>query len=155
MFVVGSAGGTDTITVLGEVFVVDWTIGEVLVESLKASRKQLTQGFHQGFRVENYQIQSLVSTYIFSILDQDNTRHFSVFPNPFVSHISVKWNFEESINLLFEVFTLEGRRVFSQRRNATDSPFLIQLNNLIPATYILRISDPSRGFYESHKIVKF
>jgi hypothetical protein len=155
MFVIGTAGNSDTVKrASGEVaYFVDWTIGEILVGDRKGSKKWLSQGFHQGLKERLSDIQK--STHIFSVLDQDNTRHFTAFPNPFANYISIKWNFEENINLLFEVFTLEGRRVHVQRQNAMNSQLLIQLNNLKPSTYILRISDPSRNFYESHKIVKF
>jgi hypothetical protein len=156
LFVIGSAGGSDTaVTTSGQFISVQWTIGEVLVGDRKGSKKWLTQGFHQDFWESYEKLKNLKSTYIFSILDQENTRHFSIFPNPFVTNFSVQWNFSENLNLLFEVFTLDGKRVFSQRQNAMSSQLHIQLNNLRPSTYILRISDPSRNFYESHKIVKF
>jgi len=116
---------------------------------LQGSRKRLTQGFHQYF------LPLPMSTFPFSVLDQVGVeQHFSVFPNPFVNNLSVQWNFEEDLDLLFEVYSLDGKRVFSYRQNAATSQLLIQLNNLRPQTYILRVSDPLRGFLETHKIVK-
>ena len=146
--VISSAGNSEIVETPSRTFLIDWTIGEPLIESLQGSAKRLTQGFHQSRII-------VQSTHIFSVLDHENIRHFNVFPNPFVSHISVKWNFSESMNLLFEVFTQDGRRVFSQRQNAADSQLLIHLPNLTPSTYILRISDPQRNFSESHKLIKF
>jgi len=149
-YVIGSAGASDTVrTLTGEPrFFIDWIIGEVVVESFAASRKRLTQGFYQYF------LPIPKSTHIFSVLDQDNTIHFTVFPNPFVSDITIKWDFSENLNLLIEVFTLDGRRVFSQRHNAMDSELFIFLSHLNPSLYLLRISDPQRNFSETHKIVK-
>jgi hypothetical protein len=135
-------------------FILDWTIGEVFVETLQGSKKRVTQGFHQNLWQGLSDVQK--SSYIFSVLDQDSIKqHFSVFPNPFVNNLSVKWNFEEEkVNLLFEIYDLYGKRFFSERRNANDAQLLIQLHNLKPQMYILRVSDPSRGFLETHKIVK-
>ena len=147
-FVVSSAGKSDTLTTSAKTYFVDWTIGEPLTETLAGSKKKLTQGFHQS-------LLNAKSTYIFSILDHENSRYFNVFPNPFVSHFSVQWNFSENLNLLFEVYTLEGKRIFSKRQNAMDAQVFIQLNHLKPSIYILRISDPSRAFFETHKLVKF
>ncbi|MCL2026863.1 MAG: T9SS type A sorting domain-containing protein [Bacteroidales bacterium] len=135
-------------------WVLEWSIGEVFVEPLHGSKKRLTQGFHQS--LPNNLSLLKISNYVFSVLDQEEIKqHFSVFPNPFVSNLSVKWNFEENLNLLFEIYALDGKRIFSQRHNAKNSQLLIQLNNLKPSTYILRITDPARGFIETHKIVKF
>ena len=135
-------------------WIVQFTIGEVFIESLQGSKRRLTQGFNQEF-LRDEQGRIRISPHIFSILDQEDTKeHFSVFPNPFVNNLSVKWTFEEDLNLLFDVYSLDGKRVFSTRQNSASSQLLIQLNNLKPQTYILRVSDPSRGFLETHKIVK-
>jgi hypothetical protein len=146
--------GTGRPDVLGEPrYLIEWTIGEIMVEALQGSKKRITQGFHQDFWGNLSRIQN--SSYIFSVLDQEDIeQHFSVFPNPFVSNVSVKWEFDEDLNLWFEVYALDGRRIFHQRQNANTSQLLIQLNNLKPSTYILRISDPARGFLETHKIIK-
>ena len=150
IYVLGAAGGSsDQITTSSaQKIQVDWTIGEPIIETLKAARKQVTQGFHQN------SLSGAKSTYVFSVLDHDNIQHFSIFPNPFISHFSVQWTFSENLNLLFEIFTTEGKRVFSKRQNAMDSQLQIMLPNLKPSTYILRISDPQRNFLETHKIVK-
>jgi hypothetical protein len=135
-------------------WLIEFTIGEVFIESLQGSKRRLTQGFNQEF-LRDEQGRIRISPHVFSILDQEDIKeHFSVFPNPFVNNLSVKWTFEEDLNLLFEVYSLDGRRVFSTRQNSASSQLLIQLNNLKPQTYILRVSDPSRGFLETHKIVK-
>ena len=152
-YVISSAGQAND-TVKDEVtgtalWILEWSIGEVLVEPLRGSKKRLSQGFHQPLWT------SKNSNYQFSVLDQENIKqHFTVFPNPAVNHLSVAWDFEEDLNLLFEIFSLDGRRVFSYRQNAKKSQLLIPLNNLTPKIYVLRISDPLRGFLETHKIVK-
>ena len=142
-YVLGAAGQSDK----SVLYQVDWTIVEPLVEFLHGSRKKLTQGFHQS-------LLSIQSSYIFSILDHDHLRHFSVFPNPFISDVSVRWNFSENLNLLFEVFTLDGKRVFARQQNAMDLELFLELSNLKPSMYILRISDPQRNFFETHKLIK-
>jgi hypothetical protein len=148
-FVISTAGQSGTFDSISEPikYLINWTIGEPLVETLTGSRKKLTQGFHQS-------LLSIKSTHVFSILDQTNFKHFSVFPNPFVSNFTIEWNFSENLNLLFEIYSLDGKRMFSKQQNASDSQLFIQLSNLKPSTYILRISDPQRNFSETHKIIK-
>jgi hypothetical protein len=141
--VFGAAGGS----LKTDKHIIDWTIGEPIVELRRGSKKQLSQGFHQSKLL-------FKSTYIFSMLDQEKFTHFSVFPNPFVANFTVEWNFSEDLNLIFEVFSLDGQRIFYKRQNARDLQLQIQLLNLKPSIYILRISDPLRNFSESHKIVK-
>ncbi len=152
-YVFSPAGQVDTLSsIRSGVYMVDWTIGEPLVETLSGSRKMLSQGFHQRSTLPGVEA---VSSYIFSRLDQEGKeKHFSVFPNPFVSRFSVEWNFSENLSLTFEIYNLDGRRIFSKKQNATDKYLEIFLSNLKPSIYILRISDPTRNFSESHKIVK-
>ena len=130
-------------------YLIEFTVGEILVEFLHGSKKRLSQGLHQHF--------PLIPKNIFNspAVNQEGIRErFAVFPNPFVSNISVNWDFEEEANLLFEIYSLDGRRMFSHHQNSASSQLLIQLNNLKPQTYILRVSDPSKGFLETHRIVK-
>ncbi|MCL2413466.1 MAG: T9SS type A sorting domain-containing protein [Bacteroidales bacterium] len=143
--VIGSAGGDTTISGI----TIEWTIGEIFVESMRGSRKRLTQGFHQGL------MEILNNTLPFPIFEQERIRpQFAVFPNPFVDNLSVEWEVDEDLNLLFEVFSLDGRRVFYQRQAAEHSQLNLQLDHLNPQIYILRVSDPSRDFLEIHRIVK-
>ncbi len=141
-YVLGAAGGSSQ----ASNYQIDWTVGEPVIELVQGSKKQLTQGFHQS--------KTSKSSYVFSRLDQDYLTHFKVFPNPFVTNFLVEWNFSENLNLIFEIFTLDGSRIFFKRQNAMDSQLHIQLSNLKPAMYILRISEPQRNFSETHKIVK-
>lgn len=152
-YVISTSGKTDTLrsSSSADLYFVDWTIGEPLTEMLSGSRKILTQGFHQRSTIAGLES---ISTYIFSRLDQDSLQHFSVFPNPFVSMFSVRWNFSENIFLNFEIYNMNGRRLFFKRQTASDMQLQIELHDLKPATYILRISDPLRNFAEAHKIIK-
>ena len=74
-----------------------------------------------------------------------------------VEDLTVVWEFEEDLELVFEIYCVSGRRVFHQRQNAERSELHIQLqrrSRLMPQFYILRITDPERGFLETHKILK-
>jgi len=149
--VVSSAGGSDTVRDGSNIaFFVDWTIGEVFTTPLHGSKRRVTQGFHQTMLEE-------ISTFMFSILDitlERGERHFTVFPNPVVDELRIEWAFEEDLNLLFEIYCLSGRRVFYKHHNAESTQLIIQMSHLTPQFYILRVSDPSRGFLETHTILK-
>lgn len=148
--VVGSAGDVDTAELTpGEGWTIEWTIGEVFVEPLQGSKRRITPGFHQHWLdIPN-------SIFQFSVLDlEEISQHFMVFPNPVFEDLTIKWDFEEDLNLLFEIYCLSGRRVLYQRQNAENSQLTIRLSHLNPQFYILRISDPSRGFFETHTIFK-
>ena len=134
-------------------FVLEWSAGEAIIEQIRGSKKFITQGYHQ-FLGSN---PALVprSDFVFSKLDQEGIKqHFSVFPNPFVNNLSVNWEFSEDIKLVFEIYSIDGRRVFYRNETAKNSQLFLQLNNLPSQIYILRVSDPARGFLETHKIIK-
>ena len=150
--VVATAGDSYTVRDAGDnvLFTVDWTIGEIFTTPLHGSKRRVTQGFHQTLL---YQI----STFVFSILDiplERGERHFTVFPNPVVDELTIEWAFQEDLTLLFEIYCLSGRRVFYKRQSAESTQLTIRLNHLTPQFYILRVSDPSRGFVETHTILK-
>jgi len=152
---VSSSGGSDTLRDAitdAPRFLVSWSLGEVFTGTKQGSRRRVTQGFQQNWlNISNSRFQ-------FSILDnEDAGQHFTVFPNPVVDDLTITWDFEEDLMLVFEIFCMSGRRVFYQRQNAQISELDIQLNrrsNLIPQFHILRISDPARGFVETHKLLK-
>jgi len=149
-FVVGSAGDIDTAMLSPtEGWIVEWTIGDIFTEPLQGSKRRVTPGFQQHWLdIPN-------STFQFSVLDVEGMpQHFLVFPNPIITDLVVKWDFEEDLDLLFEIYCLSGRRILYQRQNAESSQLTIPLGHLAPRLYILRISDPSRGFLETHTILK-
>ena len=150
--VVATAGDSYTVRDASNniLFTVDWTIGEIFTTPLHGSNRRVTQGFHQTMLDQ-------VSRFMFSILDialERGERHFTVFPNPVVDELTIEWAFQEDLNLLFEIYCLSGRRVFYKHQNAESTQLTIQLNHLTPQFYILRVSDPSRGFLETHTILK-
>ena len=152
--VVGTTGQSDTVRDVANniLFFVDWTIGEVFTEPLQGSKRRVTPGFHQDW------LNISRSTFQFSALDiEGDEQHFAVFPNPVVDDLTVTWDFEEDLILVFEIFCMSGRRMFYRRQNARYAELQIQLDrrsNLIPQFHILRITDPERGFLETHKILK-
>ena len=152
--VVATAGASDTARDATNVprYLVSWTIGEVFTGTMQGSRRRVTQGFQQ------YWLNIATSSFPFSVLDHENSgQHFTVFPNPVVEDLTVVWDFEEDLILVFEIYCMLGRRVFYQHQNAKYAELQIKLDrrrNLIPQFHILRISDPARGFLEIHKILK-
>ena len=80
-----------------------------------------------------------------------------VFPNPFISNLSVKIKLERPDAILFHLYSETGQLLFAESRELPEGTQTLQLNlnrhNLTAGVYFLRISD-SQGEIRTRKLVK-
>jgi len=116
-----TAGGTLS---AGSVYL-DFTIGQVIDESLSAGNILLTQGFQQG--ILNFT--AIGKTPL-------NASELSAYPNPVTGRLMLKNNSQET-NYEFILSSMQGKILLKQK--VTAPLFTVNTGNLNPGLYLLSV----------------
>ena len=136
--VIGTAG--DFFTSAGGQ--VQWTIGEVMIETYASSNNFVTQGFHQP----DYGVLTAVT-----VIHHSTT--ILLYPIPATDQVSVSFG-NASGNYSVELFDLLGKSIstttISMAQNNTGTFSVKELAN---GTYFAKITEGTKGTSESFKII--
>jgi len=141
--VIGTTGGT---YFDGVNFEMDYTFGEVAVNTLSNANNYLTQGFQQPFVDPGATINEPGS----------NGISFSYYPNPTSSNLSVEISNAPDQEIRLALFDVLGQKVTSTAGIAGFSgkvTMTVDMNNCAPGNYFLRITG-EENFVKNIKIVK-
>ena len=116
----------------------DWTLGELSVETMSVSSVILTEGFQQAELI-------LVST---KNIDYDV--NIISYPNPFLSYINIQKDTDKTLHL--ECMDVLGRLLKSEM--LTENIQQIDLQHLASAIYFLKITDNNGRLIQVIKIQK-
>lgn len=118
----------------------EWSIGEIAVETLEGESRMLTQGFHQG----PLEISTLINNTDFDI-------NMTVYPNPTSNYIHLT---TESVvhNLKVNITNLNGITIYSCEIDT--SPWQFDFSNYASGTYILLVITKNQTL-KSFKIIKY
>lgn len=116
--------------------IVDFTIGEVVINTLNDGSNDLTQGFHQT----NWTITSVedISNY-----------NVSIFPNPTDDVINVKTSVFEGVYYLF--YDINGKLL--KEGNLTSGQTPIDVSQFAAGSYILTLNNKSKNL-KKIKLIK-
>ena len=128
--VVGSGGETFT----GNGLSLDFTVGEIMTESISTTGLLLTQGFLQG-PDRNTGIEE-------NLIEEKN---IVVYPNPAVNRLYILYNDEETKPVSADIKDLQGRLVL--RTDGGINPLYLNLEKLTPGFYTVSI------LFENHQII--
>jgi len=133
--VIATAGGSANIGGTS----IDWTIGELVTETVSTESFILTQGFHQGEVLE-----------IITSLDIEQVK-VTVFPNPTASQLQVELN--DFTDVEFHLFDIKGDQVLFQSK-PTHTRSTIDVSSYPSGIYMLEIFDLKANSKEIVKIIK-
>lgn len=93
--------------------------------------------------------------------NQDVTTHtdnfknqtFKVFPNPAMQQFQIDLSSSNNRYINLEVLNTEGKTVFSQTINSSEKMIAIQVQNLAPGLYILKLNSNNHSFDTTRLIV--
>jgi hypothetical protein len=119
---------------------VQWTLGEVMVETYSNSSYSVTQGFHQSF---------ITGTGINSF----GTTSLNIFPNPTSQSISVTFNRSAEIYLIL-LTDITGKILQSKEYSNADQFLEFDLKNYSNGIYILKVSEVKANFNQCYRIIK-
>ena len=118
---------------------IDYTIGEVTIETVTDGTNTLTQGQHQP------------KLNINSVPSINNTFEVNLFPNPTAHHATLTVT-RISKGLKYEVFDASGKII--QSANVNELTTTINLQSIASGQYFLKLTDDVSGQFNSFQLIK-
>jgi hypothetical protein len=125
-------------------FNLEWTLGEIAVETSSAADKMYTQGFHQPLLITKLKA-PLLPLAGFTV---------SVFPNPVPAmlNISIRSSTDSKVNL--KMHNVKGHLVYTGSTYTKGSSVQINMLSLAAGVYILTVTNSSGIIIGTYKVVK-
>jgi hypothetical protein len=135
--VVSSAAGES----ISESGALEWTLGEIMVETFEHTQGYLTQGFHQP------------ATITITGLNEAPIDEFSVYPNPTRGILYLKT--ENHCDCKVKIFDSQGRQLLESIETLTNEHHAeLDLENFNAAVYVLQVFNMRTGSYSIYKVQK-
>lgn len=122
--------------------IIDFTIGEVVIDTYNASNLRLTQGFHQS--VLN----------VTEVVEIGAESEIDVFPNPAQEYIQIQFHGHAETRKVAEIYDMVGKKVLEKNIAPNEMMKRIDLDHIKSGQYILIISSDVEGVLNSYKILK-
>ena len=122
------------------------TSGEVIINTVSSGTIILTQGFQQPLAEE------FVGTF-----EVNNTSvELTVFPNPTISSVTMKFNSSQMTDLKIVLYDLNGKIILPEKqiRFSGKAIEIFDLNNIPASTYLLIIKDKKGRILQNYKVIK-
>lgn len=121
---------------------ISYTVGQIVYTTNYSLTGSAAQGVQQPYEISI--IKGFEETYAINLL-------ISVYPNPITYFITLKienWNNEK---LFYQLYNLSGKLL--ENNKVTDSETIISMKKLLPATYLLKVTDNNKTV-KTFKIIK-
>jgi hypothetical protein len=147
----GSANGTGSMRGIS----VSWTIGDIVTNEGKNSRKWLLQGFQQGI-LDTIKPKGYIDTLPPAGLEMIEEKIFivSVYPNPVENELNYYIHSQETFVFDVALIDINGRVIFDEKKRNSNNKYTYYLNDKISGVYFLRISLPQYRTQKVYKIIK-
>ena len=121
---------------------IDFSVGEISVETSMANNVVLTQGFHQSM---------LSVTQVVEIGAKDEIQ---VYPNPTQEYLNINFSGNMEDLGFARLYTLIGKLVFEDEIMPTELTKKIDINHIKAGQYLLVITSDDDRILNSYRIVK-
>jgi len=140
--VIAAAGGTAK----GANIILEWTVGEPIVETVSNTTSMYTQGFHQPvLQVQKWTNPKNASAAANTIL---------VYPNPTTAIINIQLQKTYEQTLEVSLLDLNGKLVYRNNIPAAATAQQINVSRLSQGAYMLHIRDKKGTVQEEFRIIK-
>ena len=116
---------------------IDFTIGEVVINTGTDGTNDLTQGFHQT----NWNFVGLD--------DNDPSYEATIFPNPTSELLNIRTSTFE--NVTYTLYDAQGKLILQDKLSAEQTP--IQVSQLAPGSYSLTLNNQTQNL-KTFKLIK-
>lgn len=120
----------------------DWSIGEIMIETYSNADNSLTQGFHQP----KYEVTTRIDK-----ISKDNFE-INIFPNPTSELINLQTKGSVNQKLTYKLIDLQGKLLIEKSVKTTNEQ--INMSNLSQSIYLLKISTENGKQVSVFKIQK-
>lgn len=119
----------------------DWTLGEVMIDTYDNGTNILTQGFHQT---------ELTVTAIEETLADIS---MNLYPNPTSEYLNIDLgNNDKDINL--QLFDMTGKLIHQARINAYQNRYVLPMNAVATGKYLVQMQTEDGKMNTTHQVVK-
>jgi len=138
-----STYGQEVVSTQGESYTnvngsIDFTIGEVVINTVSDGTNDLTQGFHQ------------TNWNFLGVDDHEQSLDATVFPNPMGSELHIQTASYE--NLTYVLYDAAGRIVAEEKLGSTETS--IDVSAYAPSSYSLVLRNENQEKVKTFKLVK-
>ncbi len=123
--------------------VLDWTLGEVIIQTLENPSFTLTQGFHQP-------LYSLVAVH--AIPEEKGL--ISVQPNPFSDAFEIKMKFKNSERGTIQLYSMDGILFWKNKFDGKEILEKYDATRLPSGSYMLSVSLSDDSYIQTYTILK-
>lgn len=127
-------------TISGGGYTVDYSLGEVITQTISNGTNIATQGFLQPF----------VHTTV--VKENDEKLTLVVFPNPTAQKLNVRFSGKENVKVRFVLNDIAGKTVLAQ--DVTSNENSVDVSSLAAGQYILSLTNSLNGKTNTYKIIK-
>ena len=138
--VIAPAGDSDS----NNNIVLDWTMGELLVQTIESSTGLLTEGFHQPIII--------VETALSGV--EENNTLFSVYPNPAQSSINIEINSDTNDEAILYLHSSTGNLLKSKCIESNAATIEWDLTEYAAGLYLITLKDEKGILIKSCKVSK-
>lgn len=142
-YIISPAGSSD----IHQNIEIDWTIGEMAIQTFTASNYMLTEGFHQPFLY----VEEIINSGELTRLENINV---SIWPNPTSSILQIKMNSEFNEIGHISLKTIEGRKLQSTKVSLSSGHYEFEMGTYPPGAYMLRLINEGGTLLKTYKIIK-
>lgn len=116
---------------------IDFTIGEVVINTVTDGTNDLTQGFHQ------------TNWNFLGVEDHSPSYEATIFPNPTSDVLNIRTSTFE--NVTYTLYDAQGKLVLQDKLSAEQTP--IRVSHLAPGSYSLTLNNETQNL-KTFKLVK-
>ena len=127
----------------------EWTLGELTVESLSTADRLYTQGFHQPLLV----VKNLPLVEVKEVKMLAEYK-ITVAPNPVLSILMVNINTEKKEKLNLTLTDVAGRQILVQAFNGRSNTTQIDMSRMTSGVYVLELRNLTGQLIKSFQVIK-
>lgn len=125
-------------------YTINFTVGETLV-GLIENGEVIHQGFWAGISEDNtLTVETLV----------DAEEELSIYPNPVVNVLQIKFKLQEAQNYTTQLYDLNGKQIFNLKPIVQGQIVQMDISHLSGGMYLLMVTDKTSNYNKSFKILK-
>jgi hypothetical protein len=135
--VASDASGGDAFGILGAV---SYSVGQVVYTTITGTTGSVAPGIQQPYEI-----------YSIGIEETGKQILLTVFPDPVKDFLTLKVENLDNENFFYQLYNITGKRLANKKLGGNETS--IDMSNLIPATYFLKVIDNNKEV-KTFKIIK-
>lgn len=149
--IISPGGGTSYTSNLS----VEWTLGELAVQTTRTGKLLMTEGFHQPIlavdRIGSVQAEQ---TGMPGTVNTTSSVELEVFPNPFHTFIQVRFDMPTASLIELTMMSMEGKRVTEMEVLPGTTSTSLDMQHYPPGIYLLHFRSAEGHYSETFRISK-